>query len=299
MKSEGLFSYSITTEEVPYFPFTGAPYSPQMGIRALDLKNWMEIDGRLGRYLEAKEKILNQSEDLVLACEPEADPAALELEAALREHLLENYPDLYEQKGEEFIVRARGRSFSNGPRNGKEALRRLALYVSEDFCLLSPAPARLVAGCVCFPSRWNLAEKMGMDSAGIHGPVPRFQGIAKPTEKVLDTIKVETPVWRLNWTMHDSDELHCPYPTPSHRTLTVENVIENTWLRIERQTLQRLPRSQHVAFSIRTYVIPMRIVTAEPERRRLIHATLTEMPEDSMRYKGMSAFIEPLLKALI
>ena len=45
---------------------------------------------------------------------------------------------------------------------------------------LRPRPRRrgrlaAVAACVCFPSRWSLAEKLGASLAAIHGPVPGFE----------------------------------------------------------------------------------------------------------------------------
>src|SRR3954452_13539789 len=57
-------------------------------------------------------------------------------------------------------------------------LERAALSVQEDLCVLLPdAGGRLVlaAACVCFPSHWRLADKIGLPVWDIHGPVPRYE----------------------------------------------------------------------------------------------------------------------------
>ncbi len=36
-------------------------------------------------------------------------------------------------------------------------------------------PYRMLGGVVCFPAHWSLLEKMGMDLATIHDPVPRWR----------------------------------------------------------------------------------------------------------------------------
>ncbi len=40
---------------------------------------------------------------------------------------------------------------------------------------LSSLPYRMLGGVVCFPAHWSLLQKMGMDLATIHDPVPRWR----------------------------------------------------------------------------------------------------------------------------
>ena len=67
------------------------------------------------------------------------------------------------------------------------------------------------------------------------------------------------------------------------------------WLRVERQTLRRLPRSGDVAFGIRTYVAPLGEAIDSPEAARALAGRIREMPEPMARYKSIWPIKEPLL----
>jgi hypothetical protein len=129
--------------------------------------------------------------------------------------------------------------------------------------------------------------------------VPRFNTtLGTPTRHFLERLTVEKPVWRLNWTLHDSDTLFSPHPVPGRTDLTPENVLGAVHLRIERQTLRRLSETGAVVFTIRTHLTPLIEVAADPDRRRLLHATLAALPADVVVYKGMAMFMASLLEAL-
>src|SRR5690606_34211742 len=57
----------------------------------------------------------------------------------------------------------------------EEKCRILGESWEPDFVLLRPeedGAFRVVAGCVCFPSSWSLAEKIGHPMEFVHGVVP-------------------------------------------------------------------------------------------------------------------------------
>ena len=279
-----------------YFPFDGQPYAPKMGVQALDPAHWIEIDPeRWDRELDLRERILAASPDLVLRALPESETACVELRDTVAAHLLAHAPDRYRQENGRFVVR--GRTFEK-PSTGLGALRQLAHWTQEDWALLLGDVPRIVAGAVLFPSRWNLPDKLGLAPLEVHKPVPRFDTIAQPTERILGRIREGFPLWRLNWTIHDSDELHVPFPHASDPDLTEANILEKTFVRVERQTLRRLPRSNAVAFSIRTYLYRIADVVTDEERHQKLLGTLEGLPRDSANYKGMRDFYDVLVTAL-
>lgn len=294
----------------PYFPFTGEPYGIAMGLKPLEPAQWLEPDLSLPHDLAAKQVILAKSSHLALATsrDPEIAAAsalaAAELIELMVPNLIEYHSDHYAL--DRFGIRIRSANASIGfsdsfSKPDTEALlRHTARLIQEDVCLLSPAPrALLAAGVVCFPSRWNIAEKVGLDASAIHAPVPGFTAsLAQPTTHFLDRITPERSFWRLNWTIHDSDLRFAPHPVPGRTDLTPENVLSSTFLRIERQTLRRLPRSGFVAFTIRTYIDRLDGVVAAADRRERLRRTLASMPDEAIAYKGMATFIRPLLQAL-
>jgi hypothetical protein len=70
---------------------------------------------------------------------------------------------------------------------------------------------------------------------------------------------------------------------------------EELWLRVERQTLRRLPRSGDVVFGIHTYVAPLAEAVDSTEAAQALAARIREMPEPMARYKSIWPVREPLL----
>ena len=269
-----------------YFPLTDDDSRPQLHIKPLDLVDWIEFDEHFEFQTQKKSQLLKTHRETVLRVLENcgADEAAIELNQLLRDQI--------EMLG-------RPKPFDLIPQNGEEALIQIASWVQEDWALMSAEPpVRLNAGLICFPSRWSLADKIGLDSNAIHAPVPRFETVAKPTQNFLERMTTDKPMWRINWTIHDSNELFCPGPHPSAKDLTTESILSRTFLRIERQTLRRLPRTKAIAFSIRTYLHPMTEVVADSQRKQQLKTTLANLNSETAAYKGMRTFHHLLLNAL-
>lgn len=284
---------------IPYFPFDGQPYQPKMGLKPLDRKNWLEFDEQLLPHLTLKKRLFREERATVLQLKPGSEAACLELHATLRTHVLAQHPDLFREEGEMLLALATGEGFQ-APASGEEALEQISRWGQEDWCLVEPsAPFSVIAGFVCFPSRWSLREKMGRAPEGVHQGVPDYNTfLAAPVRNFFEKLTPERPMWRLNWTIHDSDQLFCPGPHASGKTLTADNVLENCFLRVERQTLSRLPQTGAIAFSIRTHLHPLLAAIDTPERKRLAHASILGLPLETALYRGMGPFFEPLKEAL-
>jgi len=263
---------------IPHFPFTDQPFKRELGLKVLDLKDWIQIDDEWAAQVALKKRLLTEQSHIVLAQENYG--YADELVEVLRDHLRTYHPEV--------LARAQ-----TDPRGG---LHQVAAMVQEDFCLLEPGTSRLVAGLVCFPSRWKIADKLGKNSDAIHQPVAAFESIARPTAMAIE--QVSKPLTRINWTIHDTAELFCPEPASHFERLTSDEVIDKVFLRIERQTIRKLQRTGATAFSIRTYIHPLRQVIGESSQLRRLKSTLNSLPEPVARYKGMSYFFSELKTAL-
>jgi hypothetical protein len=93
---------------------------------------------------------------------------------------------------------------------------------------------RLVSGAVLFPQRWSLLEKMGMDIASIHLPVPLFaHEIGSAVDQFMTRLKVGKPVWRANWAIVDDPTLFQPLSEVKlrhHQIAGYHHVCRWTWL---------------------------------------------------------------------
>lgn len=285
-----------------YAPFKAEPFRLSMGLMPLDLKDWIEPDTRCAVELKEKERLLTERHDEVFAALPEAAPGSAEALALLVEHLPIRFPELYKRSGNQLDNLATGQRWEihDTPLHPLDLAGRL---VQEDLCLMQRQAHtqvyHLVGASLCFPTRWRLADKIGQPLNTIHAPIPGYaEQLATTMDKFFDRLKVERPVWRLNWALMDDPTLF--QPTGHGRTgtstdITPENAGDTLWLRMERQTLRRLPHTHDILFTIRVHVRPLAQLATQPDRAIQLAAALRALPPPMRRYKSLPPFIEAVL----
>ncbi|AGY59417.1 heme-dependent oxidative N-demethylase family protein [Gloeobacter kilaueensis] len=282
-----------------YFPYADGQWRLHIGLSALDLSEWIELDEEYPVYLARKQQLLAQRRDEVLVNLPDSLPEQIEVRDLLIAHLLQRFPEHYQRSGQQVDNRITGESWNiDAFASPLELASRL---VQEDLCILRPATGAYVlsAACVCFPSRWSLVEKLGHPLAAIHAPVPGYgEQLARPVDRFFDRLRVEAPMQRLNWTIVDSPALFLPPDHPRAAPIAASEAGEHLWIRIERQTLRRLPTTGAVLFTIRTYVHPLACLEGQPEMARALAETVHQIPEPMQLYKSILPVREPLLTYL-
>ncbi len=87
-----------------------------------------------------------------------------------------------------------------------------------------------------------------------------------------------------------SAELCCHADSQWHQgPVTAENAGERLIIRSERETLTRLPKSQAILFTIRTYRRPLSDLQASPDQASKLAAAIRGLPSDVRDYKGLRA----------
>lgn len=258
-----------------YLPFSDRPFRLRMGVRALDLDDWLEVDGHFDDDLALKERLVAERPDEVVAAvdHPLARAAAEELWS--------------------LVAAASPRPCADPT---VHPIARCALSTQEDWVVLADlgdGTPVLAAACVCFPTRWRLVEKVGLSNRAIHAPVAYYdEQLGDPVDGFLDRLSVERPVWRLNWNLVDDPALFQPVrPNPSgpDSEVTSANMGERVWLRVERQTLRRLPVTGAIAFSIRIHQRPLASLAGRPDVLRRLDGAVRALPDETFRYKGLAA----------
>ena len=179
--------------------------------------------------------------------------------------------------------------------DGTPALWTAARLVQEDLVLMRRGDAgwRLAAASLCFPSSWKLAEKFGRPIHEVHAPVPGFaQGTrnAELIARMFDNMRPEMPMIRWNWSVYGDAELFHPHNSPARRFGTGERA-ENVFLRVERQTLRRLPQSRDILFTIRIIVDPLDALERHSDAARIAAALIEQLGAfnaEQLDYKGMT-----------
>ena len=84
-----------------YRPFLDGPWRLAMGLKALDLDDWIEIDEDFAGQLAERRRLLDQRRGEVLAALPESAAGQAELLELLLEHLPKRFPGHYRRRNGE------------------------------------------------------------------------------------------------------------------------------------------------------------------------------------------------------
>ena len=114
----------------------------------------------------------------------------------------------------------------------------------------------------------------------MHEPVPAYaEELAARVDRFVDRLRPDRPVWRRNWLVHDTDELHLPEPPEPRPGAPL-------WLRSERQTLRRLPETGAVLFTIRTQQAPLSVLAERPDLAGRMADAIEAWSPELVAYRG-------------
>ncbi|PTD05027.1 hypothetical protein FCULG_00001181 [Fusarium culmorum] len=218
-------------------------------------------------------ELITIDEDYLDRINQRRDAAVRELYTyLLSEQLPKRFPTIFQLSQDNSACKnlATGMSFPTLPHGSPDAaLRVLGETIEEDFFLLRQTPEghQSIAFMCCFPSGFDPSTKLGKTLVEIHGPVPSYEKIGSSMEKFFAKLEVGKSVKRTNWSVQTHTELfNCQgnHITGNETYEHDEDVdIEMTFLRIELQTLTRLPKTGAILFSFKTYLYPVRQIKEE------------------------------------
>jgi hypothetical protein len=202
------------------------------------------------------------------------------------------------QEFEEMVEATTGITVAEGELSNKAIC--LGENLEPDFLLLLPdgKNVKLVAGVVCFPSSWSLEEKIGRPIQEIHAMVPGLNAnLGNPIQNFLLKLKPGFSWNRRNWGLSCSgDRNH--HPALGLKPMDEKIELKDVFFRVEEQSLVLMPKSGGIIFGIRLKIIPLSdFKSEETARLRLINALKT-MPDDMVRYKGLTSSRNRILKLL-
>ncbi|MBN9071862.1 MAG: DUF3445 domain-containing protein [Rhizobiales bacterium] len=285
-------------------PYDGSSKLFAIGLKPLDLADWTEVDDTFGVQMREKRRLYESIPDMVFVEEPDTRAAQQEVLGLLKAHVLSRFPEHY-RRGAAGMEMAGGLELADAEEASLPPLRAASLLVQEDLILMrrSEAGWRLAAGSLCFPSSWSLREKFGRPLQDIHQPVPDFgpgTRMAALIDRMFDNLKTGQPVQRFNWSLQARPDLY--YPLSDTQRSERANArpskfadmeaVARGFIRIERQTVRRMPVSGDILFTIRIYLDPLSMLLHHPEGPALAHALagqLTELKLAQLDYKGLTA----------
>jgi hypothetical protein len=183
-----------------------------MGLLNLPLEEWIEIDGKFADELRLKRQLLAEKHDACFLSLPGSEAGGAETLELLAAHLPARFPETYARDGDTLVLKPLGERWDL-QQTALHPLDLAARLVQEDLCLMRAEGQEyvLAALSVCFPSRWEIAEKLGKPLRAIHGPVAFYdEKLAKPVDRFFTLLKEDKPVQRLNWNLLDDSALFLP-----------------------------------------------------------------------------------------
>lgn len=291
-------------EDLRHTPYDGSRKPFTVGLAPLDLADWIEPDRRLVATLAEKDQLLATRRNVVMREEPGTREAQREALALIAGHVVTRQPDIYRRDGNRMTILPAGAVIDlDDPEEAP--LVTAARLVSDDLLMMRAGEGgyRLVAAVLCFPSAWSLAEKFGQSLDALHAAVPGYPDkLARVMNRIFENLKVEQPVWRVNWSIYPDDELHHPESKERPRDwFDEEDLAPEAFVRVERQTLRRLPASSDILFTVRIHVDPLKAFRRHPEGARLaasLREQILALDEAQLAYKALTEHRDAVAAAL-
>ncbi|MCD1624445.1 DUF3445 domain-containing protein [Seohaeicola saemankumensis] len=219
--------------------------------------DWIIVDDAHAAQMAERARLLENLRDNVLAMDESARPAAEELLQAVLD-VLAGRPD--HRVTQESVLRPDGVTVTLGRHDPMATLGHL---VQQDLCLMEKHGNEhvLTAAVLCFPASWTLEEKFLRPLTGIHVPVDEYDDtMARRVQRLFDGVQVGRPIWRFNALWYADPVLHQPRRENERRP--ERHAVEARYLRTERQSILRLPKTGAVVFGIHTSVLEQATVRA-------------------------------------
>ena len=287
-------------------PYDGSSKPFTIGLKPLDVSQWIEVDQHLPGYLDEKVHLAAAIPEKVIVSQESSLAAQAEIRDLLAEHVISHFPDIYAREGDVITIKPAGRAVDLNAADFPP-IHIAASLVQEDLVLMTKGAEgwQMAAASVCFPSAWTLQEKFGKPMHVIHKPVPGFSEGTRNAgliERMFDNLSPAQPVIRWNWSLYGDDRLYHPVSDHGMKRRFGEGVEpRNIKLRLERQTLRKLPQSGGMVFTIRIHVDPLEALESHTEGPALaasIAAQVQALSDDEITYKGLADERERLTNRL-
>jgi hypothetical protein len=286
--------------ETVYLPFESGPYRMAMALTTVPERAWFEIDARYGDEMAERQRLLKERHTDVFGTLPMSDAARAETLREIVVNLTTCVPQWFARDGDRVHNALTGETWDLAvpPCDPLELAGRL---VQEDLCIIQQSDEGPIftAAVLCFPSRWRLHEKLGKPLVSVHGRVPFYaERLANPVDRFMAKVKPAHIASRLNWSVLDDPAMFQPggkWREQTNTAVTADNAGERLYLRVERQTLRRLPQSGAILFGIRVHSYEMARAITAPEAASRLAEAVRALPEATVHYKSLRAYGPALL----
>ncbi|KAI4869178.1 hypothetical protein F4820DRAFT_43906 [Hypoxylon rubiginosum] len=259
-----------TTEPLQFRPFKPI-YHITMALKSTTPSDLIAIDRNYLPRIRERQVTMTKHANHALGCLPCGIEAVQEVYAyLLTEYLPARYPTIFSRDDKSFHNRVTGISLPLlPPEDPIAALRSLGETVEDDMFFLRETEEghQCIAFLCCCPSGFDPAAKIGKLLKDIHGPVPSYDKIGPSMERYFSRLEVGKSACRVNWSVTTDSELFNVSGNHvnegDHVEEDIEIDIDKAQVRMELQTMTRMPKTRAILFSFKTYLCPVKEIKAE------------------------------------
>ncbi|EFQ34303.1 hypothetical protein CGRA01v4_03873 [Colletotrichum graminicola] len=275
----------------PYRPFRWA-YHQTMSLTKMDTDFWIELESSYkSRIAQRRELYAKHGRD-ILASLPGSELACKELMEMAIQFVCARYPNQFKRDDNTLVNNMLG---TTTDLSRTEPLVVLLNNIPEDFAVMirDHETGRYVlrAGVVCSAVGWKVSEKLGMGLPAIHGGVPDYkEKMQFSMDRFFTKMPTNKPIQRGSWGLEVGQPLFLPSEDPkfAHREYQNPDLKPGDInLRVDWQTLRRLPLSGAVVFNFKALFTPLNEFRNEPYIPSIVLKVLNEGKESILKYKGV------------
>jgi len=265
-------------------PYKNGDGGVKVGLEPIDHSDWLEVDDLFKAEIKQKKILYALHSDQVHCETSNSKESQSELLEILKTHLKTYYPD------HNFL------DFDSS-----SLLQKASMMVQEDLVLMIPDNGKyfLGAASLCAPSNWSLKEKFNKSLIDIHEYVPSY---AKKIGSKVDNLFIKLPTDRIfqrfNWSIYENSSLFQPAKskTDIERSSSIKgkNAGDKLFLRVERQTIRRLPKTLSIIFTIRVHIDPLSSIQTNISLLRDLNLAIENLSNEMKVYKSIDQIEKPL-----
>ncbi|KAF7322517.1 hypothetical protein HMN09_00030200 [Mycena chlorophos] len=286
----------------PYRPFRW-PYHQTMSLKAMDPDRWIELESTYKERIAQRIQLHSQHGKKIVDCLPGAELACRELMEMVVQFVCARYPGQFTVDYPTGVFRNHILGTTSNIYT-TEPLLLLLHHIPEDFLLTQRDEKTGLyafrAGVSCSSVGWNVSTKIGLNLSGIHAPVPDYEEkMAFSMNRFFTSMKVEKPIQRGSWGLEIGQPLFLQEEELGFRQKNPNLCLEDIHLRVDWQTLRRLPRSRAIVFNFKALFTPVEQFRREPYVPRLLLKILRESKDSLMAYKAIEHTGHLVIPALV
>jgi hypothetical protein len=291
-----------------YRPYRWATVDFQLGLRPIKAAQWMLLEPDYIAIMREKRARMADFPELYYRTLPCSFAAQQELRERVAAHLAKDYPQQFRHSGSALQCLIDGAEYYLGDES-VEPLQQMSRFIEEDFMLIQEiegAPM-ITAASNAYSSSGRLVASVGKNVAWAHEPVPQLTSKLGPRiDRMIGSIHTDTPCERFNWQLTPLSTKFFPHKAHDANADAMRSICdalrrnperaeELLWIRVERQTLSRLPQSRAVVFTLHTFSDPLASLRGDAESLRAILALMRTYSDARLEYSEMNYIRESVV----